>query len=127
MRGLLPLVLADRIRFLRHQHLASLVEPDGVLEQVPGGEQCAREALLWRACAVVMAAAHLRERERLAHLVAAGEEVGVPDDEAGPVAVLAAVEPNRDVARHASSVFRRLSSRIGAVTDAGYASPRTRQ
>ena len=42
----------------------------------------------------------LREREGLADLAVAGEEVGVPYGESGPVAVLAPMEPDEDVASH---------------------------
>lgn len=50
--------------------------------------------------AAVAAPMELREREGLADLAVAGEEVGVPYDESGPVAVLAPIEPDEDVASH---------------------------
>src|SRR5579872_6932681 len=97
-----PLALAapDGVGLLRGQDLALLVEPHGVGKRVERGEQRARELLLGSGPprAVVVTPANLGERERLAHLAAAREQVLVPDDEPGPVAVLAAVEADGGVA-----------------------------
>lgn len=112
---------------LRGEHLAFHVASQSVREGVEGGEERAREPLLGRMLGAVMAPADLGEGERLADLASAGEQVGVPDDEAGTAAVLAPVEADEDVARHASSVGRHRPRRIGAATDGRYARPRTRQ